>query len=160
MNKGFYIGGIVLSLILFILSVYYISEINDARYQEFFDMMQSDYNYGYYGLSTVASDLTMEIASISLVFFLFYIASDLLGLIKIKTTTTKVFSIIGLSITFIFLLWDFAVLSSPSAMSFDEVGIAWLLYAIIMLAFSIVGLVQSIRFGKGSSQLRSDVLDS
>lgn len=160
MNKGFYIGGIVLSFILFILSLYYMAEINLARYSEFAEMMDNDYNYGYYGLSTVSSDLTMEIATISLVFFLFYIASDILGLVKIKTTTTRVFSIIGLSITFIFILWDFAVLSSPSAMSFDEVGIAWLLYALIMLAFSIVGLVQSIRFGKGGNLVSSDILDS
>ena len=151
MNKAFYIAGILLSIIFFFVSAFYISEVDYARFQDFQYYLNSydTYNYmSYSSFSSAADDLTMEVGTISLLFFAAFIAIDLLGLIKVKTKTTKVFSIIGLSITFIFILWDFAVLSSPGAMSFDEVGAAWLLYAIVMLAFCIVGTVQSFRYSK------------
>lgn len=154
MNKAFYIAGIVLSVIFFFVCAHYITEVDYARFKDFQYYLDSldSYNYvSYSSISTEVSDLTMEAGTISLLFFAAFIAIDILGLIKVKTKTTKVFSIIGLSITFIFILWDFAVLSSPSALAFDEVGAAWLLYCFVMLAFCIVGTVQSFRYSKKQS---------
>lgn len=167
MNKAFYIVGIVASVILFAVTVHYASEVDQVRLQELLDSFSS-YDYGYPSYSSTsyaseADDLTMEAGLISLIFFLLFLAIDILGLIKIKTTTTKVLSIIGMSVTGIFILWDFGVLSSPGALSFDEVGIGWLLYCFIMLAFSIVGLIQSVRFekrGVTKNETATDILDS
>jgi hypothetical protein len=149
-NKAFYITGIVLSVIFFFLIALYAEETSSARYSDYYSYSSySDYNsynsYRSYGSS--ASEYTTEAALWSILFFLFFVATDILGLIKIKTKTTKVLSIIGLSISFIFLLWNFGVLSSPSSMSFDEVAPAWILYSFIFLAFSIIGLVQSVKYG-------------
>ena len=95
---------------------------------------------------------------------------NLIGLIKVKTKTSKVLSIIGLSFSAIILFWDFGVMASPGAMSFDEVSPAWIFFALTMLAFAIIGLVQSVRFANRSSNVsggassvsadNNDLLDS
>lgn len=149
MNKAFYITGIVLSVVLIIVGAYYSTEVSKARIDELFSTVDSYFDdYNYYGRSSSnrVSDYTFEGAFVSLFFFLFFIASDLLGLIRVKTNTTKVLSIIGLSLSGIFLLWNFLVMSSDGGISYDEVYPAYLLYCLVMLAFSIVGLVQSVRF--------------
>ena len=151
MNKALYIVGIVFSVIFLILSVGYADEVNSASYSSYFyDSYNSygSYDYNYYDYGSSASDLTMEAALWSLFFFLSFIAIDLLGLIKVKTKTTKILSIIGLSLSGMFLLWNFAVLSSPGALSFDEVAPAWVLYCLAMHVFSFLGLIQSIKFGR------------
>lgn len=145
MNKAFYIVGIVFSVVFFFVSAYYIAAVDEARYLDFVSYSYGSYNSYSYG-SSVASSLTEEGALIALLFFLVFAAVDILGLLKVKTKTAKAMSIIGLSITGLFLLWDLAMMSSPGSMSFDEVGVAFLLYCLIALAFSIVGLIQSVRY--------------
>ena len=148
MNKAFYIVGIVFSVILLIVTAYYAEEVSDARYDYLFSSYSSyDYNsYSSYDSSSGYSDLTVEAGLWSLFFFASFTAILLIGLIKIKTTTTKVLSIIGLSLTGIYLLWDFAVIASPGAMSFDEIAPAWILYCFSLLAFTIIGLIQSVKY--------------
>lgn len=140
-----------------------IDEVSSSRY----DYYMSDYPYGYSSYnSSGESSFTMGI--ISLLFFFYFITVDIAGIAKIKLTTTKVLSIIGLSLSGIFLLWNFAMMAEPNSISFDEIGPAWILYSLVMLAFMIVGLVQSIRYLRvkqsGHSvqgqEAKSDLLDS
>ncbi|MCR9174311.1 MAG: hypothetical protein NXI10_17570 [bacterium] len=168
MNRAFYIVGIVFSVIFFFVCGYYIAEVHDARMMDLF----ASGPYGSYDLyssfgSGIAESLTEEAGMVSLFFFLSFITIDLLGLLKVKTSTAKVMSIIGLAISGIFLLWNFAMLSSPGSLSFDEVGVGFLLYCFIMLAFTIVGLIQSVKYAKNQGQGTTaqvkeqvDVLDS
>ena len=170
MNKAFYISGIVLSVVFIVLGAYYAEEVQSAKWDNIynsFDEYDYDYSYDSYTSSSEYKDLTREGALWSLFFFLFFIASDLLGLIKVKTKTTKVFSIIGLSITGIFFLWNFGVMLSDGGITYDEVFPGYLLYCLIMLAFSIVGLVQSVRYANrgiagpaAESPETKDLLDS
>lgn len=156
MNKAFYIVGIVFSVVFLFLGGYYAEEVSSARWNSIFSSYDSYSTYGYdYSalFQEDSGDLTFTAGLWSLFFFACFIAIDLLGLMKVKTKTVKIFSIIGLSISGIFLLWDFAILASPSSMSFDEVYPAWVLYCLIMLAFGIVGLVQSVRYGKAQSKV-------
>ena len=150
MNKAFYIVGIVFSVIFLIITGYYSEEVSSAKWSSFYSNMYDydylDYGYSSYDSSYEYKDLTVAAALWSLFFFLCFIAIDLLGMIKIKTKTTKVLSIIGLSFSGIFLLWNFAVMASPGSLSFDEVSPAWGFYCMLMLAFTIVGLVQSARY--------------
>lgn len=156
---------------------YYAEEVDSAKWSSFYQSLSTSYddyggyNYGYDAYDYEADDLTVTAALWSLFFFLSFIAIDILGLLKIKTATVKVFSIIGLSLSFIFLLWNFAVMADPGSLSFDEVYPGWVLYCLIMLAFSIVGLVQSVRYHKrqnggvvpqsvSSSDDTKDLLDS
>lgn len=158
MSKVFYIIGIVFAIIFIGVCGYYAEEVSDAR----IDYFLSSYNYSDYSYSGYSSynsssydsysDLTAEAGLWSLIFILFFITMNLIGLIKVKTKTSKVLSIIGLSLSAIILFWDFGVIASPGSMSFDEVSPAWVFFALNMLAFAIIGLIQSIRFAKKSLQ--------
>lgn len=173
MNKAFYIVGIVFSVILMIITFYYADEVHSARMDALWDDLYS-YDYGGYNSYSYSyssydrdNDLTEEAALWSVFFILSFIAIDLLGLLKVKTKTTKVLSIIGLSLSGIFLFWSFGVMSSPGSMSFDEVAPGWLFYCLTMTAFTIIGLVQSIRYSKKGTasvaaqpQEAKDLLDS
>lgn len=165
MNKAFYIAGIALSVIFMGVIGYYVDSVESARWLSSFssygyDSYSSYSSYYSYGL---ASEYTLEGALISVFFILFFITNDLLGLLKIKTRTSKVLSIIGLSFGGIFLLVDVMMILSPSSSSFDEGGGGLMFYAMIALAFSIVGLVQSVRYGKQKKAIKNpsnDLLDS
>lgn len=162
MNKAFYIVGIVFSVIFLFLGAYYSEEVSSARWDSIFSSYSSfsDYGYSYNYDSNLDEVYTVEAGLWSLFFFLSFCAIDLLGLIKIKTRTIKVISIIGLSLSGIFLLWTFGLLSSPGSLSFDEVYPAWALYCLTMLAFGIVGLIQSVRFGRRQTAVNSDSLNN
>jgi len=167
MNKALYIVGIVFSFVFFCVSAYYVGEVSSARIMEIFSSYDSYGSYSSYGsynsYSTSASDLTTEAGLIALFFLLVVIFVDIMGMLKVKTKTSKVFTIIGLALGGIFLLWDVVMLTSPDSISYDEAGVGFTFYALIALAFSIVGLVQSIRFGKrkiGVKNPRNDLLDS
>ena len=83
---------------------------------------------------------------------------------KIKRVTNKVLSIIGISLTALFLLWDLAMLSSAERLSFDEVGVGFFFIVPVILAFSIVGIVQSNRYKRQGAlykkEVESNLLDS
>jgi hypothetical protein len=149
---------LVLSVLFGVIIIYYIDLVASARYSDsFWDAPD------FYSLDQGAVK-TEEGALISIFFFLFFIATFLLGLIKIKRVTNRILSIIGLSVSALFLLWDLGMLSSPSSISFDEVGVAFFLFIPMIVAFSIVGIVQSNRFKKQGvlykQKTESDLLDS
>nr|WP_294859589.1 hypothetical protein [uncultured Fluviicola sp.] len=159
MNKAFYISSLVLSVLFSVIVLYYIDSVSSARYS----YLYPDYGYGssYYDSG---SGETEEAGLISLFFFLFFMTTFLLGLIKIKRVTNKVLSIIGLSLSALFLLWDLVMLSSPSGVSFDEVGIGFFFFTPMIMAFSIVGIIQSNRYKRQGvlykEKVESDLLDS
>lgn len=157
MNKAIFIIGIVLAFIFIGVCGYYAEEVSSARFNYLFSSYNySDYSYsGYSSYDTSYRDLTSEAGLWSLVFILFFVAMNLVGLIKVKTKTSKILSIIGLSFSGIVLFWDFAVIGSPGSLSFDEVSPAWVFFSLTMLAFSIIGLIQSIRYEKNKSQINS-----
>lgn len=155
--RAFYIIGIILSVVFVIVTGYFLEEYQSARWSYY------DYTYGSSGNDTMyykMREITFTWAVVSLFFFLYYIAVDIVGLIKIKRATTKVLSIIGLSISGIMLAWNFLVMSSPSGISVDEVGGAWVLYAFMYLAFSIVGLVQAVKWrNRNKVKVNDQILD-
>jgi hypothetical protein len=129
--------GLALVFVMFFITGYYINEVSRARWSSFLDF---DYLYP----SSRVGSITTEAAFIMLVFVLFFTAAYIANLVKVKTTTSKVMAIIGLSFSFIVLITCFGVLAEPRAMSFDESGGVFILYGIINLAFFIVHLVQSV----------------
>lgn len=144
MNKAFYIAGTALSVIFIFVCAYYASEVSSARIMSVFEAIDSfDFSTPLYSSAEV---LTEEAGIVIIFFLLFFLATDLLGLLFVKTKTTKVMSIIGISLCSLFLIWDLLMLSSPGGISFDEVGPVFLLYGLLVLAFNIVGIVQSVRY--------------
>ncbi len=151
MNKVFFIIGIVFAVIFIFITGYYAEEVSSARFDYIFSSYSSysydSYNsYDSYGSGDSYRSLTSEAALWSLLFILYFVAMNLIGLIKVKTKTSKVLSIIGLSFGGIILLWNFGVMASPGSMSFDEVAPAWIFFGLMMLAFSIIVLIQSVRY--------------
>ncbi|MES2589385.1 MAG: hypothetical protein V4622_10420 [Bacteroidota bacterium] len=143
--------GLVFTLVFGIVILYYMSEVQDARFESLYSSLSSStyssYPYSspyssYSSYSDSYSSLTEEAGVICLFFFLFFLYQFIFNLVKVKTKTSKVISIIGLSITGIFLLWDLLMIGDGGALSFDEVGAGFILFCMISLAFSIVGLVQ------------------
>lgn len=159
--KALYIIGIVLSIGLISTTIYYTEEYSSVYYSSYYNSYDSyDYYGGYDDSSYKRAEITFEWAVVSMFFFLYFIALDILGIAKIKRTTTKVLAIIGLSLSGLMLLWDFAVMSSPRGISINEVGPVWAIYSIIFLAFSIVGLVQAVKFSNQKvAPVRDKVLD-
>ncbi len=168
MNKVFFIIGIVFSVLFIFISGYYAELVSNARLDYLFSSYSFD-GYSSYGTGDSYSSLTSEAALWALLFILYFVAMNLVGLIKVKTKTSKVLSIIGLSFGGIIMFWNFAVMLSPGAMSFDEVAPAWIFFGLMMLAFSIILLVQSIRHANkialvgrrtGVNRSETDLLDS
>lgn len=162
MNRALYIGSIVLAIVFVIVGVYYSAEVKYARYDYYSSLGTAygtypTYNSGYY------AEYSFEAGLVSLLFILFFIATDLLGLIKVKTKTAKVMSIIGLAFGGLFLFIDLAIIAAPTDIPYDDAFPAFFLYALIVLAFSVVGLVQSIIFINRKDKVKtksSDLLDS
>ncbi|HLP53691.1 MAG TPA: hypothetical protein VK151_01625 [Fluviicola sp.] len=166
MNKAFYIASIVLSVAFLIVVGVYIDMVESERLSYFLNSYDSYSPYSSYSSMYTydySSEYTFEGALISLLFILFFLTTDLLGLMKVKTKTTKVLSIIGLSLGGIFLFVDVIMILSPDSSSFDEGGGGLLFYGLIVLAFSIVGLIQSVRYGNQKKSVKNpsnDLLDS
>lgn len=163
--KALYIVGIVLSFIFLFVIGFFIAEVESARFMSYYDYSDPySYNYSYSSYSNYGEDETLLGAIVSFFFFAFFIFAGIMGLIKTKTKTNKVLSIIGLCFSGIFFFWNILVLVDPGALSYDEVGGGYVFYDLIMLAFMIVGLVQAIKYAKQPSgnvaSVTGDVLDS
>jgi len=147
MMRAFYITAMVLTIGFIFADIYYIDEASRARYSQYDSMYSNANSYGYSNYSSYneGDDVTTEAGFVTMAFFLVYTILFILSLIKIKKTTIKVFSIIGLSLTGIMILWDGVMISSPDSISFDEVGAGWIAFGLTMMAFMIVGTIQAFK---------------
>jgi hypothetical protein len=150
--------GLVLVVIAFTVIGYYINEVNEASWRYWSNYDYDSYNYSYPGYSST----TTEAALAMIPFTVFFIFAYIWNMIKVKTMTTRVMSIIGLSFSLLIVLVNLAVLASPGALDFTESGGFFLIYHIINLAFFIVLLVQSVRFENRTVEKDdySDILDT
>ena len=149
MNRAFYIVGIVFSVFYSGTLSNYIEDAEFARGDYLYDLILNIDTAAFGGN---VADITFNASLWSLFYILCFIAIDIFGVVKVKTKTMKVMGIIGLSLSGIFFFWNLLVMASPGAMSIDEVGPGFSFYATTMLAFTIVGLVQSTRFFKNQSK--------
>lgn len=151
--KAINIIGICLAVILFPLCIYYIDETSSARWASW------DWYGGsnYYGPS--AADVTLEAAGISILIVGFFIYQSILNLTKIKTTTSKVLSIIAISLMGIAFLINLMMMASDGGATYDEGGAVHVFVSLIMVAFSIVFLVQSVNYGNKNLKTSADIID-
>ena len=146
MLRAFQIVALVFSVIFLIVALVYIEEASHERWSSYYNPYDSYGSYSSYGRSS-SHDASYMGGILSLVFLLLFAAVHILSMIKIKTTTMKVISIIGISLTGIGLLLSFLVISSPGASSYDEVGPVFVLYSLAAIAFHIVGTIHAFRKG-------------
>lgn len=144
MLRGFYIAAMALSLIFIVVCTAFIDEVSSHRYESY-----SDYSYGdssqHYENTDHGEDITITAGISTMFLFLIMETIFIISLVRLKTKTMKVFSIIGISLTGIMILWDVMMISNPGNLSFDEVGPAWIFYLLVMLGFSIVGTIHAFR---------------
>lgn len=153
--KALYIVSLPLIVIFTILLFYFTAEYEYAYWQEwdsiYYDSYDSyGYDYTYYGTSS--DEYGFQFAMVAIIFGLYMIAQDVMGLARVKTTTTKVLAIIGVSISGLVFLMSGGMAADPGAIGLNEVAPIYLIYAIIMLAFSIVGLVQAVKYSSRQKQ--------
>jgi len=148
MMRVFYLIAITLTIDFFVADFYYAEEVSHARYSSYDSMYNSSdpYGSGYNSYDySKDDDLTVEAGFVTMGFFLMCVVLYILSLVKIKTTTMKVFSIIGLSLTGIMILWDGVMIASPSGISFNEVVPGWIFFGVAMLAFMIIGTIHAFK---------------
>ncbi|MCB9222824.1 MAG: hypothetical protein R2780_10835 [Crocinitomicaceae bacterium] len=153
--RGLNIIGIIMSILLFPLVFYYMIEVSQARWRSW-DIWDTGFSY----TGPSAADLTFEGALFLLAITLFMVFQNIFNMAKVKTTTAKVLGIIGVSLVGLALLFNMLMISSPDNVSFDEGGPLWFMVALLMLAFSIVFLVQSVMYHKKKhGKIETEVID-
>jgi hypothetical protein len=147
--RALYLSALVLTLGFIVADIYYINEVSDARWDSYYNNVYNyDDPYGYNSYSydySAGESETEEAGWITMAFLVFYGVLYVMSLLLIKTTTMKVFSIIGISLTGIMMAVDFMSIANPGSMSYDEVGPVFIIFAVAMLAFGIVGTVHAFK---------------
>lgn len=145
MMRAFYIISLVFSLILIIVAALYAQEVSHQRIMSLYNSFNSYDSYNSYSSYGSSRETTQQAAIISTIFVLFFTAVQILSILKIKTKTMKVLGIIGTTLSGILIIIGLLVIAEPGSLSYDESGGFWVLYALIMLAFSIVGTIHAFR---------------
>jgi len=148
--------GLVLVVVVLAVIAYYVGEVSEARWRYW---SSYDYNYDSY---PDYSSITMEGALVMIPFTIFFVLAYIWNIVKVKTTTAKVMSIIGLSFSLLIILINLLVLAEPGAISFDESGGFFAVYHVINLAFFIVLLVQAVRYENRNNkrETNTEVIDT
>ncbi|MFT4602120.1 MAG: hypothetical protein ACI857_002306 [Arenicella sp.] len=152
--KTINIIGICLAVILMPLCIYFVEETSTARWASW------DYDWGYGGSSYYgpsAGELTAQGGGISILIVGFFIYACIMNMVKIKTTTSKVMSIIGLSLMGIGFLVNLSLVAGAG--TYDEGGLINIFVGLVMIAFSIVFLVQSVNFEKKALAGNKEIID-
>lgn len=114
-----------------------------------YDRMLSSDSYGYdsyeYGDPEYVTSTYIAVG-ISMGYFVWAYLVFICSLAIVKTKTSKVLSIIAISMTTLMLAWGVMAMAEPRSISFDEIGGAWIFYGLVMLVFSIIGTVQAFRY--------------
>lgn len=157
--KALYVVALVMTIVFIGQDIYFINEYQEAYsnylWGSIYSYESSFYNSDYYEMY----DITFNAAALSAVFLAFFVLLYAITIAKIKRTTAKVISIIGVSVVGLFFLLTFVPLSSPGGASWNEFGPVLILVALIILAFNIVNLVQAVRFGNQSKSNPTTVDD-
>lgn len=131
--------------------------IIDIQYINKYQRVYSDYLFldmdgtgSYLDHSYMMDDVTLEASLFSVFFLLFFVFAFILTIARLKRKTARIISIIGLSISVIFLVSCILPISSPGAISWDEFGPALIIYVLITFPFCIVNYIQSTRFISGT----------
>lgn len=156
--KALYVSSLVATIVMFIAVGIVATEYSEKSWDLIFSSLYSDYSYGYdYSAYDELDSINMKGGAISMLFCVFYILTFSFTIKNVKTTTAKVMSIIGLSVSGLIFLCCLVPISGEG--DFDEFAAVMYLYGLIMLAFCIVNLVQSVRAGAKTPNTSSAIID-
>ena len=152
--KAINIIGICLAVLLIPLCIYYAEETSYARWQSY-DWSWNEFSTPYYGPS--AGEVTAMSAGVSLLFVAFFLFQSIMTMTKIKTMTSKVMGIIGISLMGIAFLINLSLLGGAG--TYDKGGLINIFVGLIMIGFSIVFLVQTVNYEKKAATSSPEMID-
>lgn len=157
--RALYIIGILLSIVFAIVTLYFAEVYLQLSLS--FTKYHGNENDGV--LDSIQINMNKIAATwmfVSLLFFIYFIVMDIIGLVRIKRKITKVLSVMGLLITGIMLSWAIVVISLTWKISVLEVVGMYLIYALLYFVFSIAGLIQAVKW-RNQNYIKTDesVLD-
>lgn len=146
--RALFIVAIVFAFLFTIIMIAGTAATDEARDRYYERVYSSDsYSYGSYDYAEAEfATMTRGFAAIGIFYFIWAYIVFICGLAFVKTKTSKVISIITISLNTIMLAWAVMVIAEPRHMSFDEVGGAFIFYALLTFVFSIIGTVQAFRY--------------
>ena len=100
----------------------------------------------------IEENLTEEGGLLTFPFFLFFFVIFIANFKRAKGI-----SIMGILFSLIMMAWDGAMIDSPSHISFDEVGIAWIAYAAICILFFSILIKKATKLPKESTEIIDDM---
>ncbi|HTL82554.1 MAG TPA: hypothetical protein VL651_12665 [Bacteroidia bacterium] len=162
MMRAFFLGALFFTLVYMITDFVFITKVKAERWDALFsDIYNTDYSsdygssgydsynsynsYNSYSSFDEAESTSRTGATITLFFLLLFETVFILGLMKVKTKTMKVISIIGLSLTFLVMLVDFLAIANPGDISFDEAGWLFFLFGLPLIAFNVIGTIHAFK---------------
>ncbi|MFT4602119.1 MAG: hypothetical protein ACI857_002305 [Arenicella sp.] len=146
--KAINIIGLCLAVIIMPVCVYFVIECERAGWSYW-----SDYSYG-----PSRADVTLQGAGISIFIVGFFLFQSIANLVKVKTTSSKVIGIISIVFMGIFFFINLAMVGSGGGATYDEGGAFNFIAGLMMIAFSIVFLVQTINYEKKLAK-SADIVD-
>lgn len=116
--------GVGISVVFIAISFYYSDEVSFLRWSNNFNLeryVDSNYNG--------AIKLTKEAGYYSLIFIVSLTGLLFYNRITSNITKIRVYASLLIFISFGILAWNVLMIASPSNITFDEVGIVWMIYA-------------------------------
>ena len=145
--RALYIISIILTFFFIFIMAAGTIGTKEERNRYYDRVYSSDYSYDSYEYGDPDYVTSTYIAvGISMAYFAWAYLVFICSLAIVKTKTSKVISIIAISLTTLMLAWGILAMAEPRSLSFDEIGGAWIFYGFVMLVFSIVGTVQAFRY--------------
>ncbi len=161
MMRAFFISATVLSIIFIVACAGISSSVSSARWDYLWNSTYDDYStdyyddysyddysyddYGYGDSYEEAENMTRVGGIVSVLYMLISAGAFLLALMKIKTKTMKVISIIGMSLAGLLFLIAMVPTAVPDEMYFDECAGVFILGAIALLGLHVVGIVHAFK---------------
>lgn len=149
--------GIVLSVTGFVVAFHYVELVWSSFWSSWdLDTNTEEFDASHLGVFDVSTEATLVLLLFSAYFVFLFIGN----LLRVKTITSKVLAIIGLSLTGILIIILVFTLFGLFDLSIIDTGPIWWIFAPIALAFSIVLLVQTyVAAKRPRTMLHADTID-
>jgi len=154
--KTVYVLAIVIACLFGVFIIYNSLAEVELRYESYQHWEDLNYSENTYKKLKI---LSFNSSLLSLPFIAFYALIFSLTFNSIKTTTSKVINILGISFSGIILLVTLLPVVDPGKISFEELSYLLIPYTLAMLAFSIVNLIQVNRLNKSLMQPNQQTID-
>lgn len=143
--KALNIFGLILALVLVLYCIDIIRDISELmeELQRRFDYRSLKSSF-FIGLQNIALDGAFVFILICLFFGVLFGGN----LKNVRRKTTRVISIIGCAFTLVVFIFNIYIITIAGKLNFGVIYLSWALFALVTVAFTIVLIVQTVRFNR------------